>query len=212
MTAAIISGRIVGRIGARLPITIGLLLTGIGLLFLTGLEPTTSYASFWYWLLLLGTGIGLIMSPMTTAVMGTVPAARAGMASATSNTMRQVGGVFGIAVLGNLVTRRYTTDLSVALAKFHLSPAATQKIMAMAGQGRSAVSGHMPPGIDAAALGHTIGMAFTSGFQLALWVSGIMLLVGAPIAFLTVRYTAPHHVEARQRQATELELAEETES
>ena len=152
------------------------------------------------------------MSPMTTAVMGTVPAARAGMASATSNTMRQVGGVFGIAVLGNLVTRRFTTDLSAALTKFHLPPAATHQIMALAGQGRSATSGQMPPGIDAAALGHTINVAFTSGIHLALWVSGIMLLVGAPISFLTVRYTAPHHVEARQRKAAALALAEEAEA
>jgi MFS family permease len=57
MAAAIISGRIVGRIGARLPITIGLLMTGTGLLFLTGIEPNTSYASFWYWLLLVGAPI-----------------------------------------------------------------------------------------------------------------------------------------------------------
>ena len=57
----------------------------------------------------MGVGIGLIMSPMTTAIMGTVPAARAGMASATSNTMRQVGSVFGVAVLGNLLTGRSPT-------------------------------------------------------------------------------------------------------
>jgi EmrB/QacA subfamily drug resistance transporter len=207
MTAAIVSGRIVGRIGARLPITIGLLMTGTALLFQTGIQPDTSYASFWYWLLLMGLGIGLIMSPMTTAVMGTVPAARAGMASATSNTMRQVGGVFGIAVLGNLVTHRFTTDLSAALATFHLPPAVAQKIMAMAGQGREAASGQKIPGVDSVALGHTINIAFTSGIHLALWVSGIMLLVGAPIAFLTVRYTAPHHVEARQKKAAALETA-----
>ncbi len=209
MTAAIVSGRIVGRVGARLPITIGLLMTGSALLLLTGIEPTTGYASFWYWLLLMGLGIGLIMSPMTTAVMGTVPAARAGMASATSNTMRQVGGVFGIAVLGNLVTHRFTTDLSASLAKFRLPPAVTQKIVAMAGQGRESASGQKIPGVDAAALGHTINVAFTSGIHVALWASGILLLVGAPIAFLTVRYTAPHHVEARQREAAALEVAVE---
>jgi len=209
MVAAIVSGRIVGRIGARLPITLGLLMAGTGLLFLTNIEPTTSYASFWYWLLLMGLGIGFIMSPMTTAVMGTVPAARAGMASATSNTMRQVGSVFGIAVLGNLVTHRFTSELSASLTRFHLPPAVARKIMVMAGQGRESASGQMPRGVDAAALGHTIKVAFTSGLHVALWVSGIMLLVGAPIAFLTVRYTAPHHVEARQRKAASLETAVE---
>jgi dipeptide/tripeptide permease len=130
-------------------------MTGTGLLFLTALEPTTGYSSFWYWLLLIGLGNGLIMSPMTTAIMGTVPAARAGMASATSNTMRQVGSVLGIAVLGNVVTRTFTSDLGTALASFHL-PASVQ---------------------------------------------------AAIVAFLTVRYTAPHHVEAREREAAEAEEA-----
>ena len=201
MTAAIVSGRIVGRIGARLPITIGLVMTGTALLFQTGIQPDAGYGSFWYWLLLMGVGIGLIMSPMTTAVMGTVPPARAGMASATSNTMRQVGSVFGIAVLGNLVTNRFTSELRTSLTQYHLPAQVVQKIMAMAGQGRASASGQMPPGIDAAAIGHTVNVAFTAGIHLALWVSGIMLLVGAPVAFLTVRYTAPHHVEARQRSA-----------
>ncbi len=59
-----------------------------------------------------------------------------------------------------------------------------------------------------AALGQTIGASFTSGLHVALWVSGIMLLVGAPIAFATIRYTAPHHVEARARKAAEMEVAQ----
>ena len=48
MVAAIVSGRIVGRIGSRLPITIGLILTGLGLLMLTALQPTTAYGDWWY--------------------------------------------------------------------------------------------------------------------------------------------------------------------
>jgi hypothetical protein len=155
----------------------------------------------------MGIGIGLIMSPMTTAVMGTVPPARAGMASATSNTMRQVGGVFGIAVLGNLVTHTFTTDLSAALARFHLPAAVAAKIMAMAGQGRESATGQSIPGVDMAALGRAVNQSFTNGIHAAMWVSGIMLLVGAPIAYLTVRYTAPHHVEARQRKAAESQAA-----
>jgi EmrB/QacA subfamily drug resistance transporter len=205
MTAAIVSGRIVGRVGARLPITLGLLMAGTSLLFLTGIQPETGYASFWYWLLLMGLGIGLIMSPMTSAIMGTVPAARAGMASATSNTMRQVGSVFGIAVLGNIVTHTFSSDLGAALAKFHLPAPAQRAIMTMAGQGREAASGRPISGVDMAALERTINQAFTSGLHVALWVSGVMLLLGAPIAYLTVRYTAPHHVEERQRQAAEAE-------
>ena len=200
MAAAIVSGRIVGRIGARLPITIGLLMTGTALLCLTSLEPNSGYASFWYWLLLMGVGSGLIMSPMTTAIMGTVPAPRAGMASATSNTMRQVGSVFGIAVLGNLVTRPITDHTLAALNPLRLPPALVGGIMAAVKEGRDLASGKLPPGVDGAALMHTVKSAsaagFTSGMHAALWVSGIMLIAGAPIALLTIRGTAPHHVAA----------------
>jgi EmrB/QacA subfamily drug resistance transporter len=201
MAAAIVSGRVVGRFGSRAPITLGLLMTGTGLLFMTGIQPDTSFSSFWYWLLLTGLGVGCIMAPMTSAIMGTVPPARAGMASATSNTLRQVGNVFGIAVLGNIVTHVFKSDLTTSLAAFHLPPAASTKILAMAGQGRESASGQAIPGVDMAALGQTIAQSFTNGIHAAMWVSGILLLVGAPIAFLTVRYTAPHHVEARMRAA-----------
>jgi len=196
MVSAIVSGRIVGRIGARLPITVGLLMTGFGLLMLTALEPTTGYASFWYWLLLVGLGNGMIMSPMTTAVMSTVPNDRAGMASATSNTMRQVGSVFGIAVLGNLVTRRFTNQLLTTLRSLHLPQAASHAVMAAAADGRRVTPAKLPPGVDPAAIGRAIGLSFTSGLHVALWVSGIMLIVGAPLAFATIRKTAPHHVRA----------------
>ncbi len=208
MAAAIISGRIVGRIGSRLPITLGLVMAGAGLLFLTGVQADTSYSAFWYWLLLMGLGIGLIMSPMTSAIMGTVPPARAGMASATSNTMRQVGSVFGIAVLGNVVTHVFTNDLRTSLTAFKLPPAVAAKILAVAGQGREAVSNRSIPGVDMAALGQAIGQSFTNGVHVAMWVSGILLLCGAPIAYLTVRYTAPHHVDRRHAAAAEAEARE----
>jgi EmrB/QacA subfamily drug resistance transporter len=215
MTAAILSGRIVGRVGARLPITLGLLMAGAGLLFLTGVQPDTAYASFWYWLLLMGLGIGLIMSPMTSAIMGTVPPARAGMASATSNTMRQVGSVFGIAVLGNIVTHVFTADLRAGLAGLRLPPAAAARIMAVAGQGREAMSAGAIPGVDMAALGRAIGQSFTDGVHVAMWVSGIMLLCGAPVAYLTIRYAAPRRAAEQAPTAADgerepaIELAEE---
>jgi predicted MFS family arabinose efflux permease len=186
---AVVSGRVVARVGSRAPMTIGLALLGASLLGLTMLQPTTPYSSWWYWLVVTGVGMGLIMSPMTSAIMGSVPAARAGMASATSNTLRQVGSVFGIAVLGNLVTRRFTGRLSDALSSYHLPPGVTKAIMSVASQGRQAMPAKMPPGADAAAIGRTIGLSFTSGIHLALWVSGLLLFTGIPFALVMVRGT-----------------------
>ncbi len=53
--------------------------------------------------MLLGAGIGLCGTPMSTVAMSAVEVSRAGMASAVLNALRQVGQVFGVAVLGALV-------------------------------------------------------------------------------------------------------------
>jgi EmrB/QacA subfamily drug resistance transporter len=191
MTAAVISGRVVGRIGARLPIALGLVMTGSGLLLLITVQASSSYSVQWPWLLLIGLGNGLAMSPMTTAIMSTVPGNRAGMASATSNTMRQTGSVFGIAVLGSIVTSHEAHVLAVKVQAMHLSPAVQEKVLAIAAQGRQAIPKHVPAGIDMAAIGRAIGESFTSGLHVGLWVSGLLLLAGVPIALLTIRDTAP---------------------
>jgi len=211
MISAILSGRIVGRIGARLPITIGLLMTGSALLALTSVQPDTGYASFWYWLLLMGFGNGLIMSPMTTAIMGTVPAARAGMASATSNTMRQVGSVFGVAVLGNLLWRPVTRHVLLTLHGLRLPAAMTATIVASVKAGGDAALTRMPAAIRQA-VATAFGAGFTSGLHRTLWVSSVMLFVAAPIAFVTIRRTAPHHVAAREDLARRSTAGHETDA
>jgi hypothetical protein len=122
-------------------------------------------------------------------------------------------------VLGNIVTHVFTTDLRTSLTAFKLPPSVAAKILTVAGQGREAATGQSIPGVDMAAVGRVIGQSFTNGVHTAMWISGILLLCGAPIAWLTVRYTAPHHVDQRhaaaaaeaeaQDAAAELKTAEE---
>jgi MFS transporter, DHA2 family, methylenomycin A resistance protein len=100
--AAVAAGRLVGRYGERWPLVVGLALAGaatLGLLF----------ARSWWVLALAGAGIGLCGTPISTAAMSTVDKARAGMASAVVNAMRQTGQVIGVAVLGWLVFSRQGT-------------------------------------------------------------------------------------------------------
>ena len=135
MVFAILSGRIAGRVGARIPMTIGMLLVAAGLMAFAGVQSTTPYSHYWWILAVIGVGTGLVMSPMTSAVMSTVPVTQAGMASATLNTTRQVGGVFGIAVLGAVVTDIFASRLETALGALNLPPAVTAKILQAAAAG-----------------------------------------------------------------------------
>jgi DHA2 family methylenomycin A resistance protein-like MFS transporter len=101
--AAAWSGRLVGRFGERGPLLAGLVLGGLATLALLRLGPGTGLGAIWWNFALLGAGIGLCGTPMTTLALAAVDVSRAGMASAVLNTFRQLGQVFGVAVLGALV-------------------------------------------------------------------------------------------------------------
>jgi MFS family permease len=198
MTFAILSGRIVGRSGARVPITVGMLLVGGGILGFLTVQSTTPYSHYWWILAVMGTGAGLVMSPITTAVMSTVPVARAGMASATSNTMRQVGGVFGIAVLGSIVSSAFSSALATSLKALNLPPAIAAKVAQMAQGGQNASALPPTPGLDVAAIQTAVKDSFTSSLHQAMWVAGLVLLAGAVVAAIMVRDTSPEAQLAQQ--------------
>jgi hypothetical protein len=83
-----------------------------------------------------------------------------------------------------------------------------QHILSIASQGREAAAAKAPPGVDVAAIGRVVANAFTAGFHSGLWISGILLLVGSPVAFLTIRHEA-HHVTHEERTGADLDAARE---
>lgn len=101
--AASQSGRIMGRFGAAIPMLVGLTISGGAMLGLLRLNTNTSISAIWWNFALLGAGIGLSLTPMTAVAMSSVEAHQAGMVSAVHNALRQVGQLFGVAVLGALV-------------------------------------------------------------------------------------------------------------
>ena len=177
-----LAGQIAGRVGPRIPMTTGLTIMGAGMLLMQRIMPDMPYSALWWNLTIMGVGMGLVMAPMTAAVMSAVPRERAGMASATSNASREVGGVFGIALLGAIVTHWFAKDLASSLASLPPPAAIKAQIVALASHGGGTAAGSLPPGIDAARLHDVIDAAFVSGMHVAFWVSAGILLTGAVIA------------------------------
>ena len=98
-----IAGRLADRVGARWLVGSGMvLLTGSLLLFGT-LDAGSSWWAILPGLLVGGVGMAVTMAPTTAAAMGSVPVDKAGVGSAVINSMRQVGGSLGIAIMGALV-------------------------------------------------------------------------------------------------------------
>jgi DHA2 family methylenomycin A resistance protein-like MFS transporter len=97
------TGRLVARVGPRLPAAIGLGLSGVGYLgaALVGATSIDSPAG-WAFLLLAGTGMGVAVPGLVAGATEALGPDRAGIASAVNNTSRQVGGAIGVALIGGL--------------------------------------------------------------------------------------------------------------
>jgi DHA2 family methylenomycin A resistance protein-like MFS transporter len=96
-------GRNIHRTGHWPPMAGGLALIAVGALLLLRVGVHNDYEAVWPAFLIIGIGYGITSTPMAAVVLGGVPPDRAGMASSTMNTARQIGGVFGIAILGSLL-------------------------------------------------------------------------------------------------------------
>jgi EmrB/QacA subfamily drug resistance transporter len=99
-----IAGRLTDRIGARPLMTLGLMMVSGSLFWQGHLSPDTSYGFLAGAFVLMGLGMGLVMSPMSTAAMNAVEQSKAGVASGILSMSRMVGGSFGVAAMGALIT------------------------------------------------------------------------------------------------------------
>jgi EmrB/QacA subfamily drug resistance transporter len=103
VTATMASTRLLPRVGPRPLVPTGMALGAAGLVLLTGIELDSSYAgSVLPGLLMMGVGFGLIMAPSMATATERVAAHDAGVASATVNTMQQIGGSIGTAFLSTM--------------------------------------------------------------------------------------------------------------
>jgi EmrB/QacA subfamily drug resistance transporter len=99
-----ISGRLADRVGPRPLMTFGLLAVSGALFWQSHLTVSSSYGTLLPGFVLMGIGMAFVMSPMSTAAMNSVDKAKAGVASGILSMNRMVGGTFGVAVLGALVS------------------------------------------------------------------------------------------------------------
>ncbi|MDH6706641.1 EmrB/QacA subfamily drug resistance transporter [Kitasatospora sp. MAA19] len=101
--ASPLSGRLTAARGPRPPLVAAGLLIAAAALMLTTLAPTTPWAVLLAAYVLLGTGFGLVNTPITSTAVAGMPRSQAGVSAAITTTGRQVGNNLGVAVLGSIV-------------------------------------------------------------------------------------------------------------
>jgi EmrB/QacA subfamily drug resistance transporter len=183
LVLAPISGRVYDRIGARLPVAAGCALTAVGLfagaLVLVELD-------YWYLVpayFVLGVGLAFIMTPATTDGMNASPPELRGEASGLLQTLRQVGGSFGIAVMTGIVVSLNHSNLDENLRSEGISGAKAEKLegfLAEAQQGGSTQRFSSVPARERDEVTAAAKDAYASSLRVGwLVLAGVMALAAA---------------------------------
>ena len=185
LLAAPRSASTVARFGYRPVMTAGLALVAVSLLVLVFVSIDTPI-----WILLVsffafGLGMGNVIAPASTVMQNVLPLARAGAGSAVQNTVRQVGGALGVAIVGTVLATQYAANLSkswTAAADGKLPPtvidSASQSIMAT--EAVVSGAGDLPPSL-VAALQDLAFQDFLSAMHLTVAISAGVVIVAAVI-------------------------------
>jgi MFS transporter, DHA2 family, methylenomycin A resistance protein len=99
----LVAARVAERIGAPMTIATGAVMAAAGCLALLVIQPGTSYWATCAQLIVIGAGLGLLVPPLTSTLLGSVEKSRSGIAAGTLNATRQTGSVFGVALFGSLI-------------------------------------------------------------------------------------------------------------
>jgi len=212
LLSAPIGGIFIDRIGARPVLTLGMALLTLSVVLMTRI---TSHDVKNDWVVLLpafclgGLGMGLAQPPISTVAVGTVPRARAGMASGVNSMCRQIGSAFGIAFLGAILTSRYNGLVSDRLGALVALPVQAKPGLIGLVQSAGTVAGSLglpmdpkqitnlvhahvlpPPPATAHALSGIQSVArqsFVDGTVFVLWLAAAMLAVGTLSALTMIR-------------------------
>ena len=189
------SSKAVRRLGTSRVVAAGL--AGLALLLaLTMLwDPNTGALVLAAWFFGLALAMGWVMAPATEAVVGAVPAARSGVASATNTVARMVSGALGVAVIGSLISSLYSSDVEGSLGA--LPPKAQAAAEGSIGAA-SAIASQLPPAASSSLLA-TTGDAFTQAMGIGLLVAAVLAAVTAVI----VRRFLPARESVETRDAAE---------
>jgi EmrB/QacA subfamily drug resistance transporter len=197
IVASALAGRWVGRIGPRVPVAVGCLAAGLGVLCTDwAMSGSISFALLAVTLVLAGLGFGIAVVPVTSVALSVVPPERSGMAASATTTSREVGSVLGVAVLGALFNGKLTTDLTERLNELKV-PAPFQTVVIEAvktggvprgGQGAAGAE-QMYGSIVNKVIGAAYG-AFHTGLSISLVVAGAVILGSGVIAWFTFAHAA----------------------
>jgi EmrB/QacA subfamily drug resistance transporter len=182
------AGALISKVPARVMLSVGLGVTGLGLLLMGGLDPADEWTALLGGFVLAGAGVGLINPVIADVAVSVVPKEQSGMAAGINDTFRQVGIAVGIAAWGAIFLGRGADKVEQLAAG---TPAATGERPRQLVEAVS--SGNLDSALASVPAGQREGVAdaaregFLTGMNEIIMLGGILSIAGALVALWLVR-------------------------
>ncbi len=184
-----VAGKMTDKLNPKIPITIGIVLTFFSMFLYKDLSANTEYNDIMIPLVIRGFGLGFMFIPLSALALNDITKEKMAQATGLFNTIRQVGGSFGVAILGSLLTQRVNFHQALLGESVNSSSMAFQNTMhriehfVQNGIGGSGAEVIMRS--KALITKHIIKEAFIKGIADDFLVgAGITLLILLPLFFL----------------------------
>src|SRR5829696_5745349 len=183
-----IAGALLSRVPARLLLGVGLGITGVGLLLMSGIQAGSGWTTLLGGFLVAGAGVGLLNPVIAAVAVSVVPNQHSGMAAGINDTFRQVGIAVGIAVWGAILVGRGADKIAELLAG---TPAASgerpRELL------EAASSGNLDHALAAVApqarqlVSNAADQGFLAGLNAVLTLAALLSFAGALLVLWLVR-------------------------
>ena len=180
MVGGLLGPRLAEAVGTSRAVALGLGIFAVGLLVFATIDDHAGYLPVLVATLAIGAGFGLMNAPNTDAVMGAVPREKAGVASGTYSTARQVCNAVGVAVVGSILVSGYHSVLTARARSLDLSR--SQLAASRTSLGTALRIARHLGGDTGRALGDTARAAYIHGMRLGALACAAALVVGAILA------------------------------
>jgi EmrB/QacA subfamily drug resistance transporter len=181
-------GKIATSTGPRVPMCVGPIVGGIGLLLLTRIGSDANYVTdVLPGVIVFGLGLSATVAPLTATALNSVAENRVGVASGINNAVSRIAGVLAIAVFGALIAGKFGSTVDGKLGDASLTAASDQEISKAKDNPLQAPDTDRLPPAEAAEVESATVAGAEDGFHLAMMTAGTLMIVGGVIAGIGLR-------------------------
>jgi len=185
------SGGLVARYGAKLPLVVGPIIAAVGFaLFAVPGVGADYWSRFFPAVVVLGLGMAVSVAPLTTTVMGAVPANRVGIASGINNAVSRTAALLAIAALGIVMLHVFSRAIDSRLSRLEVSPEVQHLLD---DQRINLAAATIPQDIGPSmrqVLKQAINESFVAGFRRVMLVGAVLALASGITSLLLINRDA----------------------